>query len=345
MGKVSRLDVSDVSKLSLQDLDALRQGYKYVFTVFTPTHNRARTLGRGYESLLQQTFCDFEWVIVDDGSTDETASLVKRWISDPCTWFPIRYFWQPNQHKKVAFNRGVREAQGRFFVTLDSDDALLPNTLETFVEGWLSIPEGERDRFAGVCGHCVDENGDLIGKLFPCTQFLDASALDMYYVYRERAEKFGFTRTDILREHPFPEDISGLVPESVVWHRIGARYKTRFINRIVRVYHRDSASVSRPVVLNREMFHQNAEGLFYAAWLRLSENIHYLANDPMEFVKDAARLTRFRLHRRTGRKMRFFPTSLAGKVIVLLCMPLGITWYLVDLSRAYGQRFWRELDG
>lgn len=331
----------DVSKLSSQDMDVLRQGYDYVFTVFTPTYNRAHTLSRVYESLLRQTFCDFEWVIVDDGSTDETATLIKRWKNDPRTWFPIRYFWQPNRHKKAAFNRGVREAQGRFFVCLDSDDALLPNALEIFAEGWLSIPEQERDQFAGVCGHCVDEKGNLIGRLFPCAQFLDASALDMFYVYKERAEKFGFTRTDILAKYPFPEDIAGHVPESVAWHRIGAKYKTRFINRVVRVYYRDTESLCRPAAPLGKTLRQNAEGLFYAAWMRLSENIHYVANDPIEFVKDAARLTRFRLHRRAETKMRFFPSSLVGKALVVLCMPLGVAWYFVDLLRA-GVRYVRH---
>ncbi|MGQ9564843.1 MAG: glycosyltransferase family 2 protein, partial [Thermogutta sp.] len=96
------------------------------FTVFTPTYNRAHTLSRTYESIRRQTIRDFEWVIVDDGSTDGTDELVQQWQQE-CNDFPIRYFWQPNQHKKVAFNRGVREAKGQWFVPIDSDDELLPD--------------------------------------------------------------------------------------------------------------------------------------------------------------------------------------------------------------------------
>lgn len=315
------------------DLDTLRQGYEYVFTVCTPTYNRAHTIGRVYESLLLQTFRDFEWVVVDDGSTDGTRELVEQWMRSPETWFPIRYFWQPNQHKKVAFNRGVREARGRFFVCLDSDDALLPDALESFVEGWLSIPEELQERFAGVCGHCVDENGQLIGKMFPCEYSMDATSQEMYYVYRIREEKFGFTRTEILLRFPLCEDIPGLVPESIVWDRISAIYKTRFINRVVRVYYQDMGSVSRPNVEKFDIhsLRANSIGLFYASWVRLSENMRYFPAAPLEFVKDAARLTRFWLHRRPTTQRRFLPTSFLGAILTLTCVPLGATWYLRDL--------------
>lgn len=86
------------------------------FTILTPTYNRAGTLHRVYESLCQQTFKDFEWVVVDDGSTDNTHASVLAWQARAA--FPIRYVWQNNQHKKTAFNRGVREARGELIVGL-----------------------------------------------------------------------------------------------------------------------------------------------------------------------------------------------------------------------------------
>lgn len=89
------------------------------FTVFTPTYNRAHTLLRVFSSLQAQTFQDFEWLIVDDGSTDGTEELIKHWGSE--SHFPVRYFKQENRGKHVAFNRGVREATGQFFLPLDSD--------------------------------------------------------------------------------------------------------------------------------------------------------------------------------------------------------------------------------
>ena len=86
--------------------------YQYLFTVFTPTYNRASTLPRVYEGLKPQTFRDFEWLIVDDGSRDNTRELVQMWQAEAC--FPIRYIYQPNRGKPTAFNRGVQEAQGSY---------------------------------------------------------------------------------------------------------------------------------------------------------------------------------------------------------------------------------------
>ena len=94
----------------------------HLFTVFTPTFNRAHTLGRVYASLRAQTYTDFEWLIVDDGSTDGTEELVRGWMAEAP--FPLRYLTQVHGHKKAAFNRGVREANGELFVALDSDDEM-----------------------------------------------------------------------------------------------------------------------------------------------------------------------------------------------------------------------------
>ena len=88
--------------------------YMYTFTVFTPTFNRAYTLPIVYESLKKQTFRDFEWLIVDDGSTDNTRDLVETWQKE--AKFQIRYFWQKNGGKHRARNFGVSQAQGAFFL-------------------------------------------------------------------------------------------------------------------------------------------------------------------------------------------------------------------------------------
>src|SRR4051812_21992642 len=119
---------------------------QYRFTVFTATYNRVGTLHRVYDSLLKQTFKDFEWIIVDDGSTDKTRELVENWQQTAS--FPIRYFWQKNQHKKTAFNKGVIEAKGKLFLNADNDDEFASNTLETFYYHWKNIPENEREDFA-----------------------------------------------------------------------------------------------------------------------------------------------------------------------------------------------------
>ena len=102
------------------------------FTVLTPTYNRAHLLERLYRSLCTQTFNDFEWIIVDEGSTDYTKTLVTKWM---CR-FPMRYVPKPNGGKHTAVNLGVQEAVGEWILIVDSDDWLLPSALERF-DSWI----------------------------------------------------------------------------------------------------------------------------------------------------------------------------------------------------------------
>lgn len=209
-------------------------GHEFTFTVFTPTYNRAHTLSRVYESLVAQTFTDFEWLIVDDGSTDGTQELVGHWQID--TAFPIRYLRQENQGKHAATNVGVAEARGELFLTIDSDDAFVPHALERYHHHWTAIPAAERDRFSAVTALVADEHGRLIGTRFPRDP-TDASALEIRYRYKVKADKAGFQRTSVLRDTPFPEiaGYRGLVPESLVWNAIARRYQERYVNEVLKI--------------------------------------------------------------------------------------------------------------
>lgn len=204
------------------------------FTVFTPTYNRAKTLVRVYECLLSQTFRDFEWLIVDDGSTDETDDLIRHWRAE--RKLDIAHVSQRNAGKHVAFNRGVERARGELFLPLDSDDTCVPSALGRFLHYWEDIPAASRRTFSGITCHCMDEHGRRIGDVFP-HDVVDAWPEEFLCKWRISGEKWGFHRTDVLREFPFPE-IPGekFVPEGLIWNRIGRRYKMRFVNEALRVY-------------------------------------------------------------------------------------------------------------
>ena len=256
-----------------------------LFTVFTPTYNRGAVLHRVYESLLDQTFRDFEWLVIDDGSTDDTKDRVARWARE--AWFPIRYFRQHNAGKHIAFNRAVREARGELFLVADSDDAFFPQTLERFRHHWLTIPERTRNRFAGVTALCLDAYGRLVGDRFPVSP-LDADSLTMSYQYRVGGEKWGVQRTDVLRHFPFPE-LKGVkfIPESVVWHRIARHYKTRFVNEALRIYYRDQPD---------QLTHVAAEGAPSRAYyysLVLLEESDWMRSHPVAALRSAILYARF----------------------------------------------------
>lgn len=200
-----------------------------VFTVFTPTYNRAKLLTRLYDSLKRQSWQDFEWIILDDGSADETKDIVSNWKKEVS--FPIRYFWQENKGKHIAINRGVEMARGDFFAIMDSDDWYVDNALERFLYHWRAIPEKNKSRYAGVCGLFRYENGSIVGSRFP-RDILDTDDLSLRFRYRVTGDKIGFTRTSIMRKFPFPEDLGKFVTESLVWNRIGRQYITRFVNEV-----------------------------------------------------------------------------------------------------------------
>lgn len=299
------------------------------FTILTPTFNRAHTLERVYQSLVAQDRCDFEWLVVDDGSTDGTAGIVTAWqASAP---FPIRYVHQSNGHKKVALNTGFKAARGDFTVILDSDDALTPNALTVFARAWEDIPADQRHRFSGIRALCISPDGRVIGEQFPRAP-LDASANDLLYRYRVHGEKLSCDRTDVLRLFPFPEDVDGLVPEQVLWSQISRNYKCRCINEPVRIYYDTEDSLSRKLALSS--YKNDLEGLAYAYTFVLDHDNGWFFVNPKILIKVAANRDRFLHHlRRNGSKKRYRIMTKGGQAIALAFGWIGYLLYWRDKTR------------
>ena len=209
--------------------------------VFTPTFNRANTLHRVYDSLVKQTYQDFRWLIVDDGSTDDTKSVVEDFISRK--EIEITYVYQENQGKHIATNHAVELADSELFVIADSDDAFVAGALEKLVAAWDSIPDADKPQYKGVICRCFDsETGEPIGQ-FP-EQMFDSDDINGYFKLKLVFEKWMLFRTDVLREFPFPGEGMGLkyFPESVLWREMARKYKTRYIADPLRAYFRDQSN-------------------------------------------------------------------------------------------------------
>lgn len=294
--------------------------YQYLFTVFTSTFNRASTLHRVYESLKAQTFSDFEWLIIDDGSTDNTSKIVEEWQKEAN--FPIRYIWQENQGKHIAFNRGVQEAQGKLFLTVDSDDAFVSTALEKLQYYWDSIPNTQQDLFAGVTVLCVNQEGKLVGNEFPC-DITDSNSVDIHTLHGVFGEKWGFQRTDVLKKFPFPE-ISGekFITEAVVWDKISKYYQTRFVNDKLRIYYEDtSISLSNSSVKCRA---KNPKGamLYYKEYSELKIPLIWKVKAIINYI-------RFSLHAGIGFLYIIFDSQ--NKLLTSVMIGYGFFFYLSDL--------------
>ena len=201
------------------------------FTVFTPTYNRAHTLHRVYESLLEQTCHDFEWLIVDDGSTDDTDEQCAMY-AERQSLFPVRYLWQPHGGKHRAHNLALGESNGEFLLVADSDDWIVQNALQRLDHHWSRLPD--KEGYCGVAGLCADVNGKVVGDRYPA-EATHSTLRERQYVHRIKGEKWGSMRLDICRQHPFP-DVDGFVPEAVVWLEIAKKYKDYCVNEVYRIY-------------------------------------------------------------------------------------------------------------
>lgn len=297
-----------------------------LFTVATATYNRAHLLPRAYASLCKQTLQDFEWVMVDDGSTDDTRDRVAAWQAEAP--FPIRYAWQAHAGRSAALRHAVDLAQGSLWIPLDSDDEAMPDALERFARHWFAIPDDQRDRFTGVTGRCIDQNGNRIGAPLPAPVF-DSDSLSMRFRRRIPGERWGFNRTDILRRFPYPI-LTTLdnIPSSVVWTQIARHYQTRYIDEMVRVYYIDHA----PDQLTAPGAQQDNHAGYALEYQTLLNHAPMFARyAPMAFARIAANYARKSWH--LGRGVREQARSLSH--------PLGVALWLLMLPLAY-LRFQRD---
>lgn len=201
-------------------------------TVFTPTYNRGYIIENLYRSLQQQSFHDFEWIVIDDGSEDNTEELINKMKKKENGFF-ITYIKQDNGGKHRAINRGVSLANGELFFIVDSDDYLTADSLEYIDKMERTIPADKKVEFAGICGLRGYSCEKINGRTFK-GEILDIISLDrpQYGIYGDKAEVF---YTDILKRYPFPEyDGENFITECVVWDKIAADgYKLRYFNKIV----------------------------------------------------------------------------------------------------------------
>jgi glycosyltransferase involved in cell wall biosynthesis len=191
-------------------------------TIFTPTYNRAYRLPDLYRSLCEQTCKDFEWVVVDDGSTDDTEQLFNEWVSESS--FDIKYIKQANGGKHRAINQGVKEAKGEYFFIVDSDDCLTDDAVEQIHT--LATTVNRSPLLCGMCFRRLDVNSrEIIGTPFH-EDGMQASSLEWTYKYHVGGDKSEVVKTKIMKQYPFPEfDGENFVPEALIWNRIADSYR------------------------------------------------------------------------------------------------------------------------
>lgn len=194
------------------------------YTIFTPTYNRACLLPKLYDSIVAQESRDFEWLIVDDGSLDNTTEIVNSFINDGRV--KIRYIKQENGGKHRAFNRAIEEAHSDWFVCVDSDDPLVPNAI-TNMDKAISLID-KQENIAGIVGICVTPSGERIG----CVpgEFLYSNTIESRDRYHLQCEPEVY-RLSLLKKYRFPEyEGEKFITEAIVFDIITDRYSLLYTN-------------------------------------------------------------------------------------------------------------------
>lgn len=198
-------------------------------TIFTPAYNRAHTLPRTYESLLQQNCKEFIWLIVDDGSQDNTAELVRQWQSQD-NGFEIRYIYKENGGMHTAHNTAYENIDTELNTCIDSDDRLAAGAVRKILTKWESV----RDRgYAGIIGLDSDFDGQIIGKGFP--EGMTETSVIGYYAAGGSGDKKLVYRTEIINKYPSYPVFEGekYVALSYKYRLIDQDYKMAVLDEIL----------------------------------------------------------------------------------------------------------------
>lgn len=195
-------------------------------TVFTPTYNRAYILPQCYESLLRQTCKDFVWVIIDDGSSDNTKELVASWIKE--NKLEIKYYYQENQGMHGAYNKAYEVIDTEINVCIDSDDYMTDDAVEFILEFW---EKNKEENIYGFAGLDIDKSGKVIGTKFP-NDLKESTHFDIYKKYKVKGDKKFIYRTELIKQFPFPifkgENYVGMDYKNV---KLDQKYTLKLVNK------------------------------------------------------------------------------------------------------------------
>lgn len=210
-------------------------------TVFTPAYNRAQTLSRTYESLVRQDCKDFIWLIVDDGSTDQTKELVQKWQTEDAG-FEIRYIYKPNGGMHTAHNTAYENIDTELNVCIDSDDCLADGAVRKILLTWEKV---KNRGYAGIIGLDADLEGQIIGEGFP--DDLEETTLIGYYANGGWGDKKLVYRTDVIKKYPpypvFPGE--KYVALAYKYRLIDQDYKLAVLNSVLcNVEYQDDGSTA-----------------------------------------------------------------------------------------------------
>lgn len=261
-------------------------------TVFTLTYNRAYCLHKCYESLCRQTCNDFEWLVIDDGSTDNTRELVAGWISEEK--IPIRYLYKKNGGMHTGYNTAYDNIFTELAVCIDSDDYMTDNAVEIIITYWQ---QNKNEKYAGIIGLDITENGNIIGTKFP--DVYSATVYDLYNRMGVKGDKKQVYRPELMR--PFRSPVfegEKLFPTCYKYFQVDLTHEMLILNKPLCVVEYMQDGYTKNIIksykknLNNYIFYRKFIMTYPNAtlWHRYRFAIHYVAECMLakkNFIKDS----------------------------------------------------------
>lgn len=276
-------------------------------TIFTPAYNRAHTLPRTYESLLAQDCKDFVWLVIDDGSQDNTAELIHGWQAQE-NGFEIQYIYKENGGMHTAHNTAYEHITTELNTCIDSDDKLAPGAVSKIKTAWESV---RNKGYAGLIALDADFAGNIIGKGFPAD--LKETTLGGYYAGGGSGDKKLIYRTDVINSvPPYP------VFEGEKY--VGLVYKYTLIDQ------RYKLSVLDEVVCEVEYQTDGSTSTMWRQYLNNPRGFAFLRKTAMQYPTSTKRLVLDCIHycssSQISRNKEYIKES-PRKLLTVLCTPAG----------------------
>ncbi|MCF1716390.1 glycosyltransferase family 2 protein [Flavihumibacter sp. RY-1] len=291
--------------------------FEYRFTVFTPCFNSEKFLHRVFESLQNQTFLNFEWLVINDASTDGTDDLIKRYIDE--AKFPVRYFnLTKNQMIAANYNLAIKESNGEFLIPFGHDDRIFPNALERFDE---ILRQYDGPNISAVYCLCENQHGRLVSDKYP-EDFQISDYFTMFFSLGNEAEKFQCFKTSVLRQYPpLRVDIGSGIPAAWLWGMVGCDFKAIFVNEILRVYYIED---NNPNSLSKSKRTKNPEAIWYYYLYWVNKFQYKINSNYKRRLRGILGYASYGLYARKSIAQMLEPiTRLENKLIILLLVPLA----------------------
>ena len=297
---------------------------KYKFTVFTPTYNRVYTLQRVFDSLMSQTIhhSNFEWILINDGSTDNTDEIVKKFFSKAD--FNIQYIKQENHGKNYCHNKAIKLAQGELFLILDSDDAIVSECMDIFWRTWKKISLIDKEEIYGINCLCKDGyTNKLIGHK------VEDGLIENAYKWKHQNkiyfEGWGALNTKVFKKNLFPE-INNIkfIPEAYLWDKVAKNRKVFSINEVLRIVFFQNDGFTKNII---DSYRKHSEGRYIYHKMVINDLFwDLLITNPVRLLKDFIQFGRMGLHSKKRIKQILKDINTFYKKIIFLFL-LAISFY------------------